>query len=125
MNVSTSGAEPIDDCGTYMRLTWQVTLFGAMAYNSGSRIVLVPSTNTILEPELYAMAPKRVTCHVSRMYVPQSSIGSAPEVETFIQNVRAATDVANPGRPDSRAGLSHSRIHRLVVHRRSAGGRSY
>lgn len=56
--------------------------------------VLVPSTNTILEPELYAMAPEGVTCHVSRMYVPQSSIGSAPEAEMFIQNVRAATDVA-------------------------------
>jgi len=56
--------------------------------------VLVPSTNTILEPELYAMAPQGVTCHVSRMYVPQASVGSAAEVETFINNVRAATDLA-------------------------------
>jgi len=35
-----------------------------------------------------------VTCHVSRMYVPQPSISSAADAETFIQNVRAATDVA-------------------------------
>ena len=56
--------------------------------------VLVPSTNTILEPELYAMAPHGVTCHVSRMYVPQATVGSAADAETFIQNVRSATDVA-------------------------------
>jgi maleate isomerase len=56
--------------------------------------VLVPSTNTILEPELYAMAPRGVTCHVSRMYVPQAAIGSAAEADVFIQNVRAATELA-------------------------------
>ena len=50
--------------------------------------VLVPSTNTTLEPELYAMAPRGVTCHVSRMYVPQAVIGTAAEVDVFIQHVR-------------------------------------
>jgi maleate isomerase len=56
--------------------------------------VLVPSTNTILEPELYAMAPHGVTCHVSRMYVAQAAVGSGTEAETFIHNVHAATEVA-------------------------------
>jgi hypothetical protein len=42
----------------------------------------------------FGMAPAGVTCHVSRMYVPPSSIGSAVAAETFIQNGRAATDVA-------------------------------
>jgi hypothetical protein len=32
--------------------------------------VLVPSTNMILESELYAMAPHGVTFHTSRRYVP-------------------------------------------------------
>ena len=40
------------------------------------------------------MSPRGVTCHVSRMYVPQAAIGSAAEAEIFIQHVRTATEVA-------------------------------
>jgi maleate isomerase len=56
--------------------------------------VLVPSTNTILEPELYAMGPGGVTFHISRMYVPQASIGSPSEIQAFVNSVRAATEGA-------------------------------
>ena len=31
--------------------------------------VLVPSTNTIVEPDLYAMAPPGVTLHTGRIFI--------------------------------------------------------
>jgi len=83
--------------------------------------VLVPSTNTILEPELYAMAPQGVTCHVSRMYVPPASVGSAAEVENFINNIRAATDLAVRDvltlEPDYLAPPHRGRVTGYAAHR--------
>ena len=38
--------------------------------------VIVPSTNTIVEPELAAMQPAGVTNHMGRMIIPNMSIGS-------------------------------------------------
>jgi maleate isomerase len=56
--------------------------------------VLVPSTNTIMEPELYAMAPPGVTFHSSRMYVPARSIASEADAQAFLLEQRAALQVA-------------------------------
>ena len=43
--------------------------------------VVVPSTNTTMEPELYSMAPLGVTFHTARLYLAQSSIGSPEEAQ--------------------------------------------
>jgi maleate isomerase len=56
--------------------------------------VLVPSTNTIVEPELYAMAPPGVTFHVSRMYLAVHAIGSDAEGRAFLDTQRAALSTA-------------------------------
>jgi maleate isomerase len=56
--------------------------------------VLVPSTNTIFEPELYAMAPHGVTFHTSRMYVPARAIATDAEAQAFLEEQRAALQIA-------------------------------
>ncbi len=56
--------------------------------------VLVPSTNTIVEPELYAMAPHGVTLHAGRMYVPAPAMGTDAEVQQFLDDQRAALRLA-------------------------------
>jgi len=56
--------------------------------------VVVPSTNTTMEPELYAMAPHGVTFHIARMYLAQTAIGSAEEAQAVVQAFRAALQVA-------------------------------
>jgi maleate isomerase len=56
--------------------------------------VLVPSTNTIMEPELYAMAPHGVTFHTARMYVPARAIASDAEAQAFLEEQRAALQIA-------------------------------
>ena len=56
--------------------------------------ILLPSTNTIMEPELYAMAPPGVTFQVGRMYVPQADLTSPEATQQFIENVSAATHTA-------------------------------
>src|SRR5688572_26009521 len=56
--------------------------------------VVVPSTNTIMEPELYAMAPPGVTFHAARMYVGQPSLHSPADAEAFIRTVYEALEVA-------------------------------
>jgi len=56
--------------------------------------VLVPSTNTILEPECYAMAPPGVTFHTSRMYVAARAIASDAEGQVFLNDQRAALSIA-------------------------------
>ena len=56
--------------------------------------VVVPSTNTTMEPELYAMAPAGVTFHTARMYVPQPALGSPAEAEAFFEAIFSALDLA-------------------------------
>jgi maleate isomerase len=56
--------------------------------------VVVPSSNTITEAELYAMAPPGVTFQVGRMYVPQVDLTSAEATQAFIEGVRGATQTA-------------------------------
>ena len=56
--------------------------------------VVVPSTNTVMEPELYAMAPHGVTFHIARMYLAQSAMGSAEQAQAVVQAFQAALAVA-------------------------------
>jgi maleate isomerase len=56
--------------------------------------VVVPSTNTIMEPELYAMAPHGVTFHIARMYLAQSAMGSAEQAQAVVHAFRSALEVA-------------------------------
>ena len=43
--------------------------------------IVVPSTNTTMEPEMHSMAPPGVTFHTARLYLAQSSIRSAEEAQ--------------------------------------------
>ena len=52
--------------------------------------VVVPSTNTIMEPELAALAPPGVTVHGARMRVARPALGTEAEARAFIAGVRAA-----------------------------------
>jgi maleate isomerase len=56
--------------------------------------VVVPSTNTVMEPELYSMAPPGVTFHTARMYLAQTAIRSPGEAQTVIQAFQSALSVA-------------------------------
>src|SRR5581483_7667343 len=56
--------------------------------------LLVPSTNTVVEPKFYAMAPPGVTFHASRMYVPARGIASDADAQAFMDDQRAALSTA-------------------------------
>ncbi len=66
--------------------------------------VLVPSTNTIVEPETYRMAVPGVTAHVSRIYCPVQDLGSNDANIRFLEQIRAniqeAIDRAATCEPD-------------------------
>ena len=48
--------------------------------------VVVPSTNTTMEPEMHFMAPCGVTFHTARIYLAQSSVRSPEEARTAIES---------------------------------------
>ena len=56
--------------------------------------VVIPSTNTTMEPELYSMAPHGVTFHIARMYLAQSAMGSAEQAQAVVQAFQEALKVA-------------------------------
>jgi maleate isomerase len=56
--------------------------------------IVVPSTNTTMEPELHAMAPAGVTIHTARIYLPQSSIRSPEETQNAVAAFQAALETA-------------------------------
>src|SRR5206468_5839524 len=56
--------------------------------------VLVPSTNTIVEPDFYAMAPPGVTIHTARIFIPNARMDDDANFETLIGQVSAATSRA-------------------------------
>jgi maleate isomerase len=56
--------------------------------------VVVPSTNTVMEPELYGIAPPGVTFHIARMYLAQSAIGSPEEVRAVVEAFQSALGTA-------------------------------
>jgi len=52
--------------------------------------VLVPSTNTIVEPDFYAMAPPGVTLHVGRIFIENPKIGDDAAFEQIMLQIRAS-----------------------------------
>ncbi len=56
--------------------------------------VLGPSTNTVVEPDYYMMAPPGVTLHYSRIYIPDGRLGSDDEFVRLMEQIRANLDRA-------------------------------
>lgn len=56
--------------------------------------IVVPSTNTVMEPEMHAMAPPGVTCHTARIYLAHPSIRSPEEAQRAAQAFRDALRIA-------------------------------
>ena len=50
--------------------------------------VLAPSTNTIVEPDFYMMAPPGVTCHFGRIYIADQGMGSDAQAENVLVQIR-------------------------------------
>lgn len=63
----------------------------------GSRLkaaVMVPSTNTIVEPDYYSMAPTGCTFHVGRILIKNQSLSNDSEFENLLIQIRGAIDEA-------------------------------
>jgi maleate isomerase len=56
--------------------------------------IVVPSTNTTMEPEMHSMGPRGVTFHTARLYLPQSSIRSPEEAQRAAAAFEAALETA-------------------------------
>src|SRR4029453_2787807 len=56
--------------------------------------VLGPSTNTIVEPDFYMMAPAGVTLHYSRIYIADQGMGDDAQFERLLDQIRASIEVA-------------------------------
>jgi len=56
--------------------------------------VIVPSTNTSVQPEYDAMRPPGVTNHISRIAIPDSPVTDNASFLALIDNIRAATNAA-------------------------------
>ena len=50
--------------------------------------VIAPSTNTSVQPEMDAMAPRGVTNHFGRIYIPNDSIHNDDEFNQLMDNIR-------------------------------------
>ncbi len=59
--------------------------------------VVVPSTNTIVEPEFHQMAPRGVTNHTARFLIPDMSLNSDEDFETLVGHIKATLDAAVDG----------------------------
>ena len=66
--------------------------------------VVVPSTNTIVEPEFHAMAPLGVTNHTARFLIPNMALNSDEDFEQLVVAIKATLDDAidglTPAAPD-------------------------
>jgi len=56
--------------------------------------VIVPSTNTSVQPEYDDMRPPGVTNHTSRAIIPDNSVVDEDSFMELINNIRTATDDA-------------------------------
>ena len=56
--------------------------------------VLAPSTNTVVEPDYYRMAPDGVTAHVARIHIRDQSLDSNENFEALLVQVREEIDAA-------------------------------
>jgi maleate isomerase len=72
-------------------------MIGAVPDVLGRRLllgVLVPSTNTVVEPEYHGMVPDGVTVHTARMYVSDPDTGSDAAFWRLMEQMRAALATA-------------------------------
>jgi maleate isomerase len=67
--------------------------------------VVTPSTNTIVEPEFHAMAPRGVTNHTSRFLIPNMALNSDEDFERLVVEIKATLDGAVDGLTP--AGVDH------------------
>jgi maleate isomerase len=51
--------------------------------------VLIPSTNTIVEPDFYAMAPPGVTLHTARIFIENQTMDDDASFEALMVQIRA------------------------------------
>ena len=56
--------------------------------------VIVPATNTIVEPEFHSMAPAGVTCHPGRFPLKDVRISSNDDFERLVADIHANLDRA-------------------------------
>jgi maleate isomerase len=54
--------------------------------------VLGPSTNTVVEPDFYMMAPPGVTMHYGRIYIADQRLGSDAEFQSLLEQVRGSIE---------------------------------
>ena len=59
--------------------------------------VLVPATNTIVEPELAEMQPRGVTNHTGRFFIPNMALTSDADFDELIRHIKATLDEAIDG----------------------------
>ncbi|MDH3321301.1 MAG: arylmalonate decarboxylase, partial [Betaproteobacteria bacterium] len=52
--------------------------------------VLVPSTNTVVQPEFDAMRPEGVTNHISRIRIPNMPLASDADFRLLVERIAAA-----------------------------------
>ena len=55
---------------------------------------IAPSTNTIVQPEFYAMQPKGVTTHMSRIITPNINLTSDDDFTAHIERMRSGMNTA-------------------------------
>jgi maleate isomerase len=56
--------------------------------------VVGPSTNTIVEPDYYMMAPPGVTFHYGRIYIANQNMRDDSQFEQLMEQIRASIEVA-------------------------------
>ena len=56
--------------------------------------VVVPSTNTSVQPEFDEMRPRGVTNHIVRIWIPNSPVGSNDDFNRLMENIRLEWDNA-------------------------------
>ncbi len=56
--------------------------------------IVVPSTNTTMEPEMHSMAPHGVTIHTARIYLAQSAVRSPEEAQKALEAFQNALEIA-------------------------------
>ena len=56
--------------------------------------VIVPSTNTSVQPEFDEMRPRGVTNHISRIWIPDDPLGSDEDFDNLMENIRREWDKA-------------------------------
>ena len=56
--------------------------------------VIVPSTNTVVQPEYDDMRPPGVTNHIARMHIPDDPIKSDAELEELVRRIDSALEEA-------------------------------